>query len=52
MSDPVLNLAAYYEQEKLPLYFPGQESRQEADRIAAKRAASTEQHDAVSAVTE
>ena len=48
MSDPVLNLAAYYEQEKLPLYFPGQERRQEADRIAAKRAAATQQH----AVTE
>lgn len=47
VSDPVLKLAAYYEQEKLPLYFPGQESRQEADRMAAKRAAATQQHDAV-----
>ena len=52
VNDPVLNLAAYYEQEKLPLYFPGQESRQEADRIAAKHAAGTEQHGALAAMTE
>jgi RimJ/RimL family protein N-acetyltransferase len=37
VADPSANLAAYYEREKLPLYFSGQEQRQQADREAAGR---------------
>jgi hypothetical protein len=33
--DPASLLASYYEREKLPLYFPGQEKRQQADRAQA-----------------
>ena len=36
VDDPSVQLAAYYENEKLPLYFPGQESRQSADRLATQ----------------
>jgi RimJ/RimL family protein N-acetyltransferase len=36
VTDPERLLVSYYEREKLPLYFPGQEERQEADQAAAR----------------
>lgn len=38
VADPGSLLVSYYEREKLPLYFPGQERRQEADQAVARRA--------------
>ncbi|SMP44961.1 Acetyltransferase (GNAT) domain-containing protein [Noviherbaspirillum suwonense] len=39
-------LITYYEREKLPLYFPGQETRQQADRAAMQAAVAVNANDA------
>jgi RimJ/RimL family protein N-acetyltransferase len=44
--DPASLLVSYYEREKLPLYFTGQEERQEADRAAARSASDAVSHGA------
>lgn len=36
VTDPARLLESYYEREKLPLYFPGQEQRRDADRADAE----------------
>nr|WP_314623057.1 GNAT family N-acetyltransferase [uncultured Noviherbaspirillum sp.] len=38
VADPASLLFSYYESEKLPLYFPGQEQRQAADQAVARLA--------------